>query len=209
MNKITIHSTSWDKSFSLISYTRFCLSLNSFIFIKQTSPLKLKFKSPNFHAFTLFHHLMLHWLSKSQVFVSSCSYICLIVNSKSKSEYFLVYPLYIRYGDDDIEKCSWKIITDQYWVGYFWWNVPYLRYERNRICVGCILWKYDNLKMHLSCAFSLKGHLLWSTLKLVLKFQFDLQNPLKQPKMLIMLIFGKMENYSFWPKLWYFLPKVV
>ena len=120
MNKITIHSTSWDKSFSLISYTRFCLSLNSFIFIKQTSPLKLKFKSPNFHAFTLFHHLMLHWLSKSQVFVSSCSYICLIVNSKSKSEYFLVYPLYIRYGDDDIEKCSLNWI----WVGYFWWNVP-------------------------------------------------------------------------------------
>ena len=28
--------------------------------------------------------------------------------------------------------------------------------------LGCILWKYDFLKMHFSCSFSLEGHLLWS-----------------------------------------------
>ena len=37
--------------------------------------------------------------------------------------------------------------------------------------------------------------------KLVLEFHFDLQNPLKQPKI---LNFWKMENYSFWSKIWHF-----
>ena len=40
-------------------------------------------------------------------------------------------------------------------------------------------------------------------IKLVLEFQFDLQNPLKQPKM---WFFEKWKIlHSFWPKLWHFL----
>ena len=44
-----------------------------------------------------------------------------------------------------------------------WFKAPTTAFTfKTLLWLGCILWKYANLKMHFSCSFSLEGHLLWT-----------------------------------------------